>query len=65
MELLLLPIQRSIRGVSMETSLLDSKHVTLLFNDRTGLDTVSTELGGNLHKELEVERNNEMYDIVV
>jgi hypothetical protein len=30
MELLLLPMQRSIRSVSMEASLLDSKHVTLL-----------------------------------
>jgi hypothetical protein len=29
MELLLLPMQRSIRSVSMEVSLLDSRHVTL------------------------------------
>jgi hypothetical protein len=29
MELLLLPMQRSIRSVSMEASLLDSKHVTI------------------------------------
>jgi hypothetical protein len=31
MELLLLPMQRSIRSVSMEASLLYSKHVTILF----------------------------------
>jgi hypothetical protein len=30
MELLLLPMQRSIRSVSMEVSLLDSKRVTIL-----------------------------------
>jgi hypothetical protein len=32
MELLLLPMQRSICSISMEASLLDSKHVTIYYS---------------------------------